>query len=67
MDFPLYFQKQISPGHHFKIKLEGWNFQDLLIFMQTITGLFCGLIGFFLKYHPPLSNREEKSIIVHFG
>ena len=52
MDFPLYFQKRISPGHHFKIELEGWNFQDLLIFMQTITGSFCGMIGFFLISTP---------------
>ena len=47
MDFPLYFQNRISPGNHFKIKLEGLNFQNLLIFMQTITGSFCGMIGIF--------------------
>ena len=54
MDFPLYFQKRISPGHHFKINLEGWNCQDLLSFMQTITGSFCWMIEFFFNYHPPL-------------
>ena len=39
-------------GHHFKIKLESWNFQDLLIFMQLIAGSFCGMIGFITTlYH----------------
>ena len=34
--------------------LEGLNFQDLLIFIQTITGSFCGMIGCFFNYHPTL-------------
>ena len=56
MDFPLYFQKRIFLCHHFKIKPEGWNFQDLLILMQTITGSFCGIIGFFKKLSPHLKS-----------
>ena len=61
MDIPLYFQKQISMCHHFKIELEGWNFQDLQIFMQTITSSFCGTIRFCFNYHPPLPGGDNRN------
>ena len=60
MDFRLYFRERISMCHHFKMKLEGWNFQDLITFMQTMTRSICVFLAFSLKYVPWGTEKGER-------